>query len=106
MNKRPDLVQRALWTTISVTSIWRKKLCSPYTTLLAHLKKPAAVSDTPTFLATATAIPWFKDKPSSFARRCAAFFIDVGSFNRYVALLMLSPSSADRPDSAPKSGVG
>jgi hypothetical protein len=32
--------------------------------------------------------------------------IDVGSFNGYVALLMLSPSSADRPDSAPKSGFG
>jgi len=58
------------------------------------------------FSATATAIHWFKDTPSFFARRCAAFLIDVGSFNGYVALLMLSPSSADRPHSAPKSGFG
>src|SRR5262249_40566945 len=56
------------------------------------LKKSAAVSATPTFSATATAIHWFKDTPSSFARRCAAFLIDIGSFSGYVALLMFSPS--------------
>jgi len=33
------------------------------------LKKSDAVSMTPTFSATATAIHWFKDTPSSFASR-------------------------------------
>jgi hypothetical protein len=37
------------------------------------LKKSAAVSTTPTFSATATAIHWFKDTPSSFASRWGSF---------------------------------
>jgi uncharacterized protein len=45
------------------------------------LKNSAAVSTTPTFSATATAIHWFKDTPSSLARRWAAFLIERGSFN-------------------------
>ncbi len=45
------------------------------------LKKSAAVSTTPTFWATAEAIHWFKETPSSFAKRCAAFLIETGSFN-------------------------
>jgi len=55
------------------------------------LKNSAAVSTTPTFSATATAIHWFSETPSSLARRCAAFLIDTGSFNGYVALLIVSP---------------
>jgi hypothetical protein len=35
------------------------------------LKNPAAVSITPTFSATAVAIHWFSDTPSSFASRLA-----------------------------------
>src|SRR5215831_10060402 len=82
----------------------RRTLISPWPVALPALllKKSAAVSATPTFSATATAIHWFKDTPSSFARRCAAFLIEVGSFNGYVALLMISPSSGDRRVSAPK----
>jgi len=45
------------------------------------LKKSAAVSTTPTFWATAAAIHWFKDTPSSFASRWAAFLMERGSFN-------------------------
>src|SRR6266849_8539191 len=45
------------------------------------LKKSEAVSMTPTFSATATAIHWFKDTPSSFASRWAAFLMERGSFN-------------------------
>ena len=45
------------------------------------LKKSAAVSTPPTFCATAAAIHWFNDTPSSFASRCAAFLIESGSFN-------------------------
>jgi hypothetical protein len=44
--------------------------------------------------------PWFKDTPSSFASRCAAFLMDIGSFNGYVALLMVSPSLTGPPDAA------
>jgi len=43
-------------------------------------KNCAAVSTTATFSATATAIYWFRDTPSSLARRWAAFLIDTGSF--------------------------
>src|SRR5215472_1373029 len=53
------------------------------------LKKSAAVSTTPTFSATATAIHWFKDTPSSLASRWAAFLMERGSFKGYVALLII-----------------
>lgn len=41
------------------------------------------------FSATATTIHWFKDTPSSFASRWAAFLMERGSFNGYLALLMI-----------------
>src|SRR5713101_3498152 len=75
---------------------------SPVALPARFLKKSAAVSTTPTFSATATAIHWFKDTPSSFASRWAAFLMDRGSFKGYVALLMVSPSSKVRPDAAQK----
>jgi len=43
------------------------------------LKNSAAVSTTPTF--SATAIHWFRETASSFARRWAAFLIERGSFD-------------------------
>src|SRR5580658_8385475 len=61
------------------------------------LKNSAAVSTTPTFCATAEAIHWFRDTPSSLASLSAAFLIERGSFNGYVALLIVSPSSAVQP---------
>jgi len=45
------------------------------------LKNSVAVSTTPTFSATATAIHWFSETPSSLGGRWAAFLIDRGSFN-------------------------
>src|SRR6266567_4249443 len=71
---------------------------SPVALPARFLKNSAAVSTTPTFSATATAIHWFKDTPSSFASRWAAFLIDRGSFNGYVALLMGSPFLTAQPD--------
>src|SRR6266404_422482 len=67
----------------------RRNLISPSPVALParFLKKSAAVSTTPTFSATATAIHWFKNTPSSFAGRWAAFWMDSGSFNGYVDLL-------------------
>src|SRR4029077_16597519 len=61
----------------------RRNLISPSPVALParFLKKSAAVSTTPTFSATATAIHWFKDTPSSFASRWAAFLMESGSFN-------------------------
>ena len=53
-------------------------------------------STTPTFSATATAIHWFRETPSSAASRCAAFLTEIGSFNGYVALLIHSPLPRDR----------
>jgi hypothetical protein len=47
---------------------------SPVALPARFLKKSAAVSATPTFSATAAAIHWFKDTPSSIASRWAAFF--------------------------------
>jgi hypothetical protein len=67
------------------------------------LKNSAAGSTTPTFSATAAAIHWFNDTPSSFASRWAAFLMESGSLNGYVPLLMLSPSLARPPDTAQKS---
>jgi len=42
---------------------------SPVAFPARFLKNSAAVSTTPTFSATATAIHWFNDTPSSFASR-------------------------------------
>jgi hypothetical protein len=75
---------------------------SPWALPARFLKKSAAVSTTPTFSATAAAIHWFYDTPSSFASRWAAFLMERGSFNGWVALLMVSPSTG-RPDAVPKS---
>jgi hypothetical protein len=49
---------------------------SPVALPARFLKKSAAVSTTPTFSATAAAIHWFNDTPSSFASRWAAFLMD------------------------------
>jgi hypothetical protein len=54
---------------------------SPVALPARFLKKSAAVSTTPTFSATAAAIHWFSDTPSSFASRWAAFLMERGSFN-------------------------
>src|SRR5271165_6058120 len=54
---------------------------SPVAFPARFLKKSDAVSMTPTFSATATAIHWLSDTPSSFASRCAAFLMERGSFN-------------------------
>jgi hypothetical protein len=48
-------------------------------------------------LGDAAAIHWFKETPSSFARRWAAFLTECGSFKEYVALLMVSSSSRNPP---------
>src|SRR5260370_42465011 len=61
---------------------------SPVALPVHFLKKSAAVSTTPTFSATAAAIHWFKDTPSSFASRWAAFLMESGSFNGYADLLI------------------
>jgi hypothetical protein len=44
---------------------------------------------TPTFSATAAAIHWFRDTPSSLANLSAALLIEAGNFSGYVALLMV-----------------
>src|SRR5271165_2262056 len=69
---------------------WRRNFISrsPVDLPARFLKNSAAVSTTPTFSATATAIHWFSETPSSFAKRWAAFLMDTGSFNGYVALLI------------------
>jgi hypothetical protein len=54
---------------------------SPVALPARFLKKSAAVSTAPTFSATAAAIHWFNDTPSSFASRWAAFLMERGSFN-------------------------
>src|SRR6266581_4146930 len=59
---------------------------SPLAFPARFLKKSAAVSITPTFSATAAAIHWFRDTPSSFARRWAAFLTEFGSFNGYLGI--------------------
>ena len=64
---------------------------SPEALPARFLKKSEAVSITPTFSAAATAIHWFKDTPSSFASRWAAFLMDMGSFNGNLALLIDLP---------------
>jgi hypothetical protein len=71
---------------------------SPVALPARFLKKSAAVSTTPTFSATAAAIHWFNDTPSSFASRWAAFLMERGSLNGLVALLLVSPSLTARPD--------
>src|ERR1035441_9507338 len=48
---------------------------SPVASPARFLKKSAAVSTTPTFSATAAAIHWFNDTPSSFSYRPAAFLV-------------------------------
>src|SRR5208282_4270609 len=60
----------------------RRNSISPSPVLLParFLKNSAAVSTTPTFSATAEAIHWFRETPSSCAKRCAAFLIESGSF--------------------------
>jgi hypothetical protein len=60
-------------------------------------KNSAAVSMTPTFSATAAEIHWFNDTPSSLANRSAARLIESGSFNGYVALLLILPPSKHQP---------
>jgi len=45
------------------------------------LKKSAVGFHHPNLSATATAIHWFEDTPSSFANRWAAFLMESGSFN-------------------------
>src|SRR5580700_2349153 len=61
----------------------RRNFISPSPAALParFLKKSAAVSTTPTFSATAAAIHWFNDTPSSLASRWAAFLMERGSFN-------------------------
>jgi hypothetical protein len=61
----------------------RRNLISPSPLALPtrFLNKSAAVSTTPTFSATATAIHWFYETQSSFASRWAAFLMESGSFN-------------------------
>ncbi len=62
---------------------------SPEALPARFLKKSEALSMTPTFPATATAIHRLKDTPSSFASRWAAFLMDMGSFKGNLALLIL-----------------
>ena len=44
-------------------------------------RKSRAVRIVPTFPATAEAMNWFKDTPSSLASSAAVFFTEVGSFS-------------------------
>jgi F-box protein 11 len=50
-----------------------------------------ALSIAPTFCATAVAIHWLSETPSSLARRAAAALIEAASFNGHVALLIIAP---------------
>ena len=50
------------------------------------LKNSAAVSTTPTFSATATAIHWFSETPSSLAKTLGGFLDRQGEFQRIGSL--------------------
>ena len=52
-----------------------------------------AVSITPTFSATATAMNWLSETPSAFANLAAAALTDVGSFSGYTLLLIVPTPS-------------
>ena len=58
----------------------RKGSMSPGTAPPARLpRNSAAASTAPIFWATAAAIHWFRETPSSLASRCAAAFTEAGS---------------------------
>ena len=78
---------------------WRRNFArpAPEASPARLLKNSAAVSTTPIFSATAAAIHWLRETPSSAASRWAAFLTEIGSFNGYVALLILSPFPGHPP---------